>query len=347
MSLLVVGLFVGRGAIGLVGPDEPRYASIARTMAQTGDWVTPRLWGHPWFEKPILYYWSAATSFKLFGVSEAAARLPNALAALVGALLLALAAWRLWGGRAARLALVIFPTTLGIFAFARAATMDMLLAVSVEAAMVAALFALPRRPRERAWRRHEVWLGPRLRLALMGAFIGLGTLAKGKHTAAAVAAISKHILEFEEIDQTLAHGENKVSFVLKSGLQVDVRLLEKESFGAALHYFTGSKAHNIALRNIAVTRNWKLNEYGLFAGQRRIAGATEEEIYKKLGLRYVEPEMREDRGEIALAKAGKLPKLVTVADIRGDLHTHTDLTGGIVSLEMAKWWRLRWVWAPQ
>jgi len=177
--LLVVCLFVGLGAIGLVGPDEPRYASIARTMAQTGDWVTPRLWGHPWFEKPILYYWSAAASFKLFGVSEAAARLPNALAALAGALLLALAAWRLWGGRAARLALVIFPTSIGIFAFARAATMDMLLTVSVEAAMVAAIFALPHRPRERSWHRHGFGPGPRWRLALVGACIGLGTLAKG------------------------------------------------------------------------------------------------------------------------------------------------------------------------
>jgi 4-amino-4-deoxy-L-arabinose transferase-like glycosyltransferase len=178
--LLVVCLFVGLGAIGLVGPDEPRYASIARTMAQTGDWVTPRLWGHPWFEKPILYYWAAAASFKLFGVSEWAARLPNALAALAGALLLALAAWRLWGGRAARLALVIFPTSIGIFAFARAATMDMLLTVSVEAAMVTALFALPRTtPTAHSWRRHKFRVGPRLRLALVGAFIGLGTLAKG------------------------------------------------------------------------------------------------------------------------------------------------------------------------
>lgn len=177
--LLIVCLFVGLGAIGLVGPDEPRYASIARTMAQTGDWVTPRLWGHPWFEKPILYYWSAAASFNLFGVSEWAARLPNALAALAGALLLALAAWRLWGGRSARLVLVIFPTSLGIFAFARAATTDMLLAVSVETAMVAAIFTLPRPPsRTRHWRRKSR-VSPRLPLALVGVFIGLGTLAKG------------------------------------------------------------------------------------------------------------------------------------------------------------------------
>ncbi|MDE3137507.1 MAG: glycosyltransferase family 39 protein [Acidobacteriota bacterium] len=178
--LLIACLFVGLGAIGLLGPDEPRYASIARTMAQTGDWVTPRLWGHPWFEKPILFYWAAAASFKLFGVSEGAARLPNALAALAGALLLALAAWRLWGGREARLALVIFPTSIGIFAFARAATMDMLLAVSLEAAMVAALFVLSlEEPPARSWRRHERKLDPRVPRALVGACIGLGTLAKG------------------------------------------------------------------------------------------------------------------------------------------------------------------------
>jgi 4-amino-4-deoxy-L-arabinose transferase-like glycosyltransferase len=174
--LLSACLFVGLGAIGLVGPDEPRYASIARTMAQTGDWVTPRLWGHPWFEKPILYYWAAAASFKLFGVSEATARLPDALAALFGALLLALAAWRLWGGRAARLALVIFPTSIGIFAFARAATMDMLLAVSLEAAMVAALFVLSQEaPPARSWRKRGWKLKPPWALALVGACIGLGT----------------------------------------------------------------------------------------------------------------------------------------------------------------------------
>ena len=93
--------------------------------------------------------------------------------------------------------------------------------------------------------------------------------------------------------------------------QVDVRAVPEESYGAALIYFTGSKAHNIALRSLANERKWKLNEYGLFAGKRRLAGATEEEVYGKLGLAYVPPELREDRGEIALAKAGTLPRLVT------------------------------------
>ena len=107
----------------------------------------------------------------------------------------------------------------------------------------------------------------------------------------------------------------------------------KESYGAALLYFTGSKAHNIALRGLANDRDWKLNEYGLFSGKRRIAGATEEEVYEKLGLAYIPPELREDRGEIALAKANKLPQLVTVSDIRGDLHAHSDWTDGTVSIE--------------
>ena len=100
------------------------------------------------------------------------------------------------------------------------------------------------------------------------------------------------------------------------------------SYGAALLYFTGSKAHNIALRGIANDRKWKLNEYGLFSGKRRIAGATEDEVYEKLGLAYIPPEMREDRGEIALALKDALPRLVTVDDIRGDLHVHPDWTDG-------------------
>ena len=121
--------------------------------------------------------------------------------------------------------------------------------------------------------------------------------------------------------------------MLRSGLQVDVRVVPEQSYGAALLYFTGSKAHNIALRGLANDRGWKLNEYGLFSGKRRIAGTTEEEVYEKLGLAYVPPELREDRGEIVLAKADKLPRLVTVSDIRGDLHAHSDWTDGTVSIE--------------
>jgi DNA polymerase (family X) len=116
-------------------------------------------------------------------------------------------------------------------------------------------------------------------------------------------------------------------------LQVDVRAVPEQNYGAALLYFTGSKAHNISLRSLANERDWKLNEYGLFSGKRRIAGATEEEVYKKLGLAFIPPELREDRGEIALAKANQLPRLVTAADIRGDLHVHSDWTDGTASIE--------------
>jgi DNA polymerase (family 10) len=116
--------------------------------------------------------------------------------------------------------------------------------------------------------------------------------------------------------------------VLRSGLQVDIRAVPEQSYGAALLYFTGSKSQNIALRSLANERGWKLNEYGLFAGKRRIAGASETEVYQKLGLAFIEPELREDRGEIAAAKTNELPRLVTLADIRGDLHVHSDWTDG-------------------
>ena len=102
LATLYVCYFSHLGAIGFVGPDEPRYAWIARDMAETGDWVTPRLYGKPWFEKPPLYYWGAAASFKLFGVSEAAARLPSAISALLATLALAWLAWRIYGAETAR-----------------------------------------------------------------------------------------------------------------------------------------------------------------------------------------------------------------------------------------------------
>ncbi len=138
---------------------------------------------------------------------------------------------------------------------------------------------------------------------------------------------------YENVAQVLAHGPTRTTVVLRSGLQVDVRAVPERSYGAALLYFTGSQAHNIALRGLAVHRGWKLNEYGLFSGRRRIAGLTEEEIYRKLGLEFIPPELREDRGEIALAAINKLPRLVTQADIRGDLHVHSDWTDGTASIE--------------
>jgi DNA polymerase (family X) len=147
------------------------------------------------------------------------------------------------------------------------------------------------------------------------------------------AAVGDKLVGYENVAQVLAHGPTRTTVVLRSGLQVDVRAVPEYSYGAALLYFTGSQAHNIALRGIALHRGWKLNEYGLFSGRRRIAGLTEEEIYKKLGLTFIPPELREDRGEIALAATDKLPHLVTTKDIRGDLHVHSDWTDGTASIE--------------
>ena len=156
-------------------------------------------------------------------------------------------------------------------------------------------------------------------------------------TAKDAAAVGDKLVGYENVVEVLAHGSTRTTVVLRSGIQVDVRAVPEDSYGAALLYFTGSKAHNIALRAIAVHRGWKLNEYGLFSGKRRIAGATEEEIYKKLGLAFIPPELREDRGEVALARTNTLPTLVTRADIRGDLHVHSDWTDGTASIEaMAK-----------
>ena len=144
------------------------------------------------------------------------------------------------------------------------------------------------------------------------------------------AAVGDRLVEYENVAQVVAHGPTRTTVMLRSGLQVDVRAVPEESYGAALLYFTGSKAHNIALRGLANQHGWKLNEYGLFSGKRRIAGATEEDVYEKLGLAYIAPELREDRGEIAASLAGKLPKLVELSDVRGDLHVHSDWTDGTV-----------------
>ncbi|HSJ42858.1 MAG TPA: DNA polymerase/3'-5' exonuclease PolX [Xanthobacteraceae bacterium] len=146
--------------------------------------------------------------------------------------------------------------------------------------------------------------------------------------------IAAKFLRYENVAKVLAHGTTRAAVLLRSGLQVDLRVVPPESYGAALLYFTGSKAHNIALRGLALSRGWKLNEYGLFSGKRRIAGATEEEVYQKLGLPFIPPELREDRGEISLAAAGKLPRLVTQSDIRGDLHVHSSWTDGTADIEV-------------
>lgn len=142
-------------------------------------------------------------------------------------------------------------------------------------------------------------------------------------------AIMDHFLEFPAVAKVLVHGSTKTSVDLDSGLQVDVRAVSEESFGSALHYFTGSKSHNIAVRRLALSKGYKINEYGVYEGDRQIAGATEEEVYRAVGLSYIEPELRENRGEIEAAQKGLLPQdLIEEKDIRGDLHMHTIATDG-------------------
>ena len=143
------------------------------------------------------------------------------------------------------------------------------------------------------------------------------------------------ILEFPGILEVLAKGENKVSFKLRGGMQVDVRLLPPESFGAALQYFTGSKNHNVSLRQRALRMGYTLSEYGLARvdDNQRVAGKTEEEIYKKLGLALIPPELRENCGEIEAAEKDQLPELVTEADLQGDVHMHTVTTDGRCTIE--------------
>jgi DNA polymerase (family 10) len=142
---------------------------------------------------------------------------------------------------------------------------------------------------------------------------------------------------FDDVDKVLAEGDTKSSVVLRGGLQVDLRVVPLASFGAALHYFTGSKAHNIAVRLMGVKRKLKINEYGVFKGPKMIAGRTETEVYKTVGLPYIEPELREDRGELQAAAKGRLPRLVELKDLKGDLHAHTKATDGrYTALEMAE-----------
>ncbi|MBK7485125.1 MAG: DNA polymerase/3'-5' exonuclease PolX [Nitrospira sp.] len=161
-------------------------------------------------------------------------------------------------------------------------------------------------------------------------------------TAPAGRAVMDRFVAYQEVRDVLAHGATKSSVRLQSGLQVDLRVVPQESYGAALLYFTGSKAHNVVLRQLAQQRGLKLNEYGVFRGDKPIAGETEESVYASLGLPWIPPELREGRGEIDAAKAGRLPHLVDLQDLKGDLHAHTRATDGRNSLqEMAEAARLR------
>jgi DNA polymerase (family 10) len=155
------------------------------------------------------------------------------------------------------------------------------------------------------------------------------------------ASVTERFEKYPEVREMLASGATRASALLHSGLQVDMRVVPEESFGAALHYFTGSKAHNIAIRRIGQERGLKVNEYGVFrvaknGAEKRIAGETEESVFASVGLPWIPPEMREDAGEIEAARRGELPELVTIDDLRGDLHAHTRATDGRNTLkEMA------------
>ncbi len=150
------------------------------------------------------------------------------------------------------------------------------------------------------------------------------------------AKIIDAFVKFASVDEVLAKGPDKANVRLAEGVEADLRVLPKESFGAALQYFTGDKNHNIAVRNIAIKKGWKLSEYGLFKGERRIAGATEEEIYAKLGMDWMPPEIRTASGEVEAALKRALPKLIPYGSLRGDLQVQTDWTDGSASIaEMA------------
>ncbi|HEA84187.1 MAG TPA: DNA polymerase/3'-5' exonuclease PolX, partial [Thermodesulfobacterium geofontis] len=145
--------------------------------------------------------------------------------------------------------------------------------------------------------------------------------------------VMKKVVELSLVDEVIAFGETKTSVRLKTGIQMDVRVVEPDSWGAALAYFTGSKAHNIRVRELALEKGLKINEYGVFKGETRIAGKTEEEVYASVGLPFIPPEIREDRGEIESALHGNLPKLVSYDEIQGDAHVHSKYSDGTASLE--------------
>jgi DNA polymerase (family 10) len=160
----------------------------------------------------------------------------------------------------------------------------------------------------------------------------LDVLICAEGAADAEAAVTRFV-QFPAVQNVLAQGETKASIRLRGGPQVDLRVVRPEEYGAALLYFTGSKQHNIELRKIAQARNLKLSEYGLFRGEERVAGATEQEVYAALGLDWIPPELREARGELELAAGHALPRLIAIEDIRGEVHAHTDATDGKASLE--------------
>src|SRR3989338_763599 len=151
-------------------------------------------------------------------------------------------------------------------------------------------------------------------------------------TAAPDSPVMQRFTGYDEVAEVYSAGETRASVLLKCGMQVDLRAVAQQSYGAALHYFTGSKAHNIAIRRAAQQLGLKVNEYGVFRGAQSIAGDSEEAVYRAVGLPYIPPELREDRGEIESARAGPPPQLVELSDLKGDLHAHTRASDGHDSL---------------
>jgi DNA polymerase (family 10) len=145
--------------------------------------------------------------------------------------------------------------------------------------------------------------------------------------------VMDRLAEFEGVAEVLARGKTKCTVRLRNGLQLDLRAVPEPAYGAALVYFTGSKQHNILIRRLGQQRGLKINEYGVFRGKRRVGGRTEEEVYRAVGLPWIPPELREARNEIELARDGKLPKLLTLEDVCGDLHMHTTATDGRSTIE--------------
>jgi DNA polymerase (family 10) len=152
-------------------------------------------------------------------------------------------------------------------------------------------------------------------------------------TASEPNTVMERFADYDDVEQVVSKGTTRSTVILRGGLQVDLRVVERASFGAALHYFTGSKDHNIQIRRLGQQRKLKINEYGVFRNQKRIAGDTEESVFAAVGLPFIPPELREARGEVEAARAGRLPTLVERADLHGDLHAHTNATDGREPLE--------------
>ena len=199
------------------------------------------------------------------------------------------------------------------------------------------------RPKERRWLRSEAaqFAEPLAayirRIRGVGEVLIAGSYRRGRDTvgdidvvvsATSPAAVNEALHRYDEISSWAAEGSKRATATLRSGLKIDVRISDPSSFGATQHYFTGSKAHVIRVRRLAQERKLKINEYGVFRGRRPIAGKTEESLFAAVGLPWIPAELREDRGEIEVARQGRLPALVTREDLRGDLHAHTDATDG-------------------